>query len=83
MGSVEFITQIAILKGTCCNCKIKWLGWWDGGARAAPESGPRIIETTMISLHFHGLDGVVKGAGGPRIIQQTQVSLFFMVWAAW
>ena len=29
------------------------VGW---GARAAPESGPRIIETTKISLHFHGCD---------------------------
>ena len=30
-----------------------------------------------MSLYFHGLGVVVKGAGGPRIIENTKISLYF------
>ena len=39
-------------------------------------SGPN-IENAKESLYFHGLVGVVKGAGGPRIIENTTISQYF------
>ena len=48
------------------------ISWFEsrGEGRA---NGP-IIENAKESLYFHGLVGVVKGAGGPRIIENTTIS---------
>ena len=50
--------------------------------RAAWSCGPRIIENKNISLYFHGLGRVVKGAGGSGIDENMKISLDVLVSAA-
>ena len=45
--------------------------------------GLRIIENTIVSIHFHDLFGRMGGMGGLRIIENTIISMHFSCFVRW